>query len=161
MTQLIFLKLGGSFITDKREAHAYRDERMLQAAQEIASAYSSEMRLLIGHGSGSFGHVTAAKYGTAQGVQTTEQWHGFAEVSLVARRLNALVLEALYAAGLPVIGFQPSASAHAADGRIEAMETASSNKPLIVASFRWCMAMLPLTVCVAARSFLPRQSLPI
>lgn len=123
MTHLIFLKLGGSLITDKREAQAYRDERMLQAAKEIASAYSSEMRLLIGHGSGSFGHVTAAKYGTAKGVQTPEQWRGFAEVSLVARRLNALVLEALHLAGLPVIGFQPSASARVADGSIETMET--------------------------------------
>lgn len=120
---LTFLKLGGSLITDKRGQQAYRPEVMARTAAEIAAAYTPSQPLLIGHGSGSFGHVTAQKYGTAQGVHTASDWQGFAEVSRVARRLNALVLEALCEAGLPVLGFQPSASARCEAGKLISMES--------------------------------------
>ncbi|MCS6871858.1 MAG: isopentenyl phosphate kinase [Anaerolineae bacterium] len=120
---LTFVKLGGSLITDKRGEQAYRAEIMARTAAEIAQAYTPERPLLIGHGSGSFGHVVAQKYGTAQGVRTASEWRGFAEVSLVARRLNGLVLEALSAAGLPILGFQPSASARCYDGKLISMES--------------------------------------
>ncbi len=120
---LTFVKLGGSLITDKRGEQAYRAEVMARTAAEIAQAHAPERPLLIGHGSGSFGHVAAQKHGTAQGVRTPEEWRGFAEVSLVARRLNSLVLEALSAAGLPMLGFQPSASARCRDGELISMES--------------------------------------
>src|SRR5579859_1117212 len=120
---LTFLKVGGSLITDKRESQHFRADMMRRAAQEIAGALAAEpsLKLLIGHGSGSFGHVVAQKYGTVRGVQSAEQWRGFAEVSIVARRLNALVIEALHEAGLPVFGVQPSSSARCANGKIESM----------------------------------------
>jgi len=121
---LTFLKLGGSLITDKRENQHFRAEVMRRAAQEIAGALAAEptLKLLIGHGSGSFGHVAAQKYGTVHGVQSADQWRGFAEVSIVARRLNVMVIEALHEAGLPIFGVQPSASVHCANGKIESME---------------------------------------
>ena len=121
---LTFIKLGGSLITDKRESEHFQAEVMRRAAQEIASACRAvpELRLIIGHGSGSFGHVAAQKYGTAQGVSTPEQWRGFAEVATVARRLNALVTETLHEAGLPVWSIQPSASAQCTDGKLISME---------------------------------------
>ena len=123
---LTFIKLGGSLITDKREAQSFRADLMRQAADEIAAARAADpqLGLLIGHGSGSFGHVAAQKHGTMQGVHTADQWRGFAEVAYVARRLNSLVLDTLYEAGLPVISIQPSASALSADGALTHMETA-------------------------------------
>ncbi len=122
---LTFIKLGGSLITDKREAQHFHADVMRRAAQEIAGALraDSSLRLLIGHGSGSFGHVAAQKYGTMQGVRTPEQWRGFAEVATVARRLNNLVVGTLAEAGLPVFAVQPSASARCEDGRILSMES--------------------------------------
>lgn len=121
---LTFLKLGGSLITDKRESQHFHADIMKRAAQEIAQAVAATptLRLLIGHGSGSFGHVAAQKHGTAHGVRTPDQWRGFAEVATVARRLNSFVLETLHEAGLPVMSFQPSASAHCEDGQITSME---------------------------------------
>lgn len=123
---LVFLKLGGSLITDKREAQRFQADNMRQAAAEIVEtlAAQADLRLLIGHGSGSFGHVAAQKHGTAHGVRTPEQWRGFAEVGVVARRLNALVLDALHEAGLPVFGVQPSASALCEDGALRTMDAA-------------------------------------
>jgi isopentenyl phosphate kinase len=123
---LIFVKLGGSLITDKREAQHFHAETMARTAGELAAAYQSipDLQLVIGHGSGSFGHVTATKYGTARGVATPAEWHGYAEVAVVARRLNNLVIEALAAAGLPVLPVSPSASARCRDGLLREMEVA-------------------------------------
>lgn len=105
---------------------------MERAAHEIAAVHTKrpDLRLLIGHGSGSFGHMAARKYGTAEGVHTPADWRGFAEVATVARRLNSLVMEALHAAGLPVFAVQPSASAQCSDGRLEHMETATIEQAL-------------------------------
>lgn len=120
---LTFLKLGGSLITDKQTAQLFRADMMRMAAHEIfrALAAKPDLKLLLGHGSGSFGHFAAAKYNTIQGVETAEQWRGFAEVALVARRLNSLVMDTLFEVGLPVFAIQPSASALAIDGEIQSM----------------------------------------
>lgn len=123
---LCFLKLGGSLITDKAAPKTPRPATLARLASEISAALRSrpDLRLLLGHGSGSFGHVEAAKYGTRAGVQTAEEWRGFAEVSRAAARLNRLVTDSLMEAGVPVIGFQPSASARCRDGTIEELALA-------------------------------------
>ena len=58
---LTFVKLGGSLITDKRVENSFRAEAAARVAAEIQSALAQnpDLRLLIGHGSGSFGHVAA------------------------------------------------------------------------------------------------------
>ncbi|HEX9114917.1 MAG TPA: uridylate kinase, partial [Anaerolineae bacterium] len=116
--ELVFLKLGGSLLTDKTQAEAVRAESLARLAGEIAAALKRrpELYLLLGHGSGSYGHVTAARYGTRAGVRTTAQWRGYAETAVVAGRLNRLVIEALFAAGVPVLPIQPSASARCVAG---------------------------------------------
>jgi len=117
---LTFIKLGGSLITDKRQERAFREDVMTRLASEIAAARAADpdLQLLIGHGSGSFGHVTASRYGTMDGVHTDEQWQGFAEVALAAGELNYYVRTALFAAGVPVVSVQPSASARCEDGHL-------------------------------------------
>lgn len=122
---LTFIKLGGSLITDKRKAGSFHRHLMQQAAQEISQARSlqPEWRWLIGHGSGSFGHFAAQKYGTIHGVKTPEQWRGFAEVGAIARHLNNLVVERLSEVGLPIFCLQPSASAYCENGQLLKLET--------------------------------------
>jgi len=117
---LVFLKLGGSLITDKTRPHTPATATLARLADEIQRARRAapDLQLLIGHGSGSFGHVAGKKHGTRQGVHGREQWLGFAEVWQEARALNQIVLEALCAAGLPVVAFPPSGAALAADGEI-------------------------------------------
>jgi len=120
-TETIFLKLGGSLLTDKTKSEAVRLKVVNRMATEIADALEQkpQLRLILGHGSGSFGHVAAAKHGTRLGVKSREQWIGFAEVSSAASRLNAIVRKALLMAGIPAITFQPSASAYCEDGVIQ------------------------------------------
>ena len=121
-----FLKLGGSLITDKTAVEAIRPDVLLRVAAEIAAARAArpDLRLVLGHGSGSFGHVAAAKYGTRSGVETAAQWAGFAEVSDAAARLNRHVMAALLAADVPAVSVQPSASVQCENGRITHIATA-------------------------------------
>ncbi len=88
------------------------------------------MRILLGHGSGSFGHVPARRYGTRQGVRTEQEWRGFVEVWREAVQLNRIVVDALGEAGLPAISLPPSSSTVACDGQVEAWNLAPVRRAL-------------------------------
>ncbi len=125
LNQLCFLKLGGSLITDKSREQTVLPEVLARLADEVAAlATRPDLRLVVGHGSGSFGHTEAKKYGTRQGVHTPAQWRNFANVAHVAAKLNRHVLDALRAAGIPAINAQPSASVVCRDGVIVEMAVA-------------------------------------
>ena len=115
-----FVKLGGSLITDKKAQKAFRQETAVRLAKEIQLAleHQPNLELLLGHGSGSFGHFEANKHNTIDGVHTGDQWQGFAQVASVAAELNALVAQTLQSAGIPIFRIQPSASARAQDGKL-------------------------------------------
>jgi isopentenyl phosphate kinase len=116
----VLLKLGGSLITDKSQPHSARLDVLDRLAKEIAAALSEkrELQIVLGHGSGSFGHFPAKKYKTRQGVNTAEEWDGFVEVWREAADLNHLVLEALANAKLPALAFPPSALVIARSGKV-------------------------------------------
>lgn len=120
--ELVFLKLGGSLITDKRQPETPRLDVIERLAAEIAEVQRArpDLRLVIGHGSGSFGHVHGRRYGTRDGVRTPEQWLGFAAVADAAARLNRIVVAALLAAGIPAWSIQPGAVLRCYDGQIMA-----------------------------------------
>lgn len=122
---LIFLKLGGSLITDKSQPETARHDVIVRIAGEIKSALKArpDLSLLIGHGSGSFGHVVASRYNTHQGVMDHQGWLGFAKVATAAARLSQIVLEALEAAEVPVFRVQPSASALCSNKKLVHMAT--------------------------------------
>jgi isopentenyl phosphate kinase len=126
---LLFIKLGGSLITDKAMPRTPRLETITRLVTEIKNAQSQMVgvRLILGHGSGSFGHVAAKKYGTRQGVDSLNGWRGFAEVWNEASSLNRIVLDALHEAGLLAISFPASGSITAWDGQVKAWDL----KPLL------------------------------
>jgi isopentenyl phosphate kinase len=117
---LIFLKLGGSLITDKTRPYTPRLEKLDAIAVQIAAVLheNADLRLVLGHGSGSFGHTAASQFDTRHGVSGQSAWHGFAEVWYQASALNRLVLEALRRAKVPAITISPAASVTAHDGKI-------------------------------------------
>jgi isopentenyl phosphate kinase len=121
---LLFLKLGGSLITDKIEEETARPKVMARLAAEVAEALASrpDMRLVLGHGSGSFGHVMGERYGTRLGVRTKAGWRGFALTAAAAQRLNRLVTTSFLNAGVPVWSLQPSASARCRDGQLTTLD---------------------------------------
>jgi isopentenyl phosphate kinase len=117
---LIFLKIGGSLITDKQSPRSARREVIDRIAVEISRALNANARLklVLGHGSGSFGHFSGKKYRTLEGVQTPEDWKGFAEVWHDASSLNRIVHESLLKEELPAVTFAPSAAVLAEDRKI-------------------------------------------
>ena len=140
MSELAFVKLGGSILTDKSRPETPRPGVIARLAREVASALairSSEagsaergLRLVLGHGSGSFGHIAARRYSTRQGVHSPADWEGFAKVAGVAARLNQIVTDAFLAAGVPVWSLQPSASARCRAGELVYLDTTPVERAL-------------------------------
>src|SRR3954469_25094761 len=106
----IFVKLGGSLLTDKRAKEQARHEVIHRLAREIQRARleQPELRIVLGNGAGSFGHLYASHYGTRHGVANAEQWFGFAQTADAAARLNRIVVAELLEAGVPAWSVQPS-----------------------------------------------------
>jgi len=124
---LTLVKLGGSLITDKNVEKSFKRDVVKRLADEIAMARTSnpELKLIIGHGSGSFGHFAAKRANTINGVRTFAEWHAFANVSNVAAELNYLVCDCLQSSGLPVWHIQPSASLVSDNGEVTSMSITS------------------------------------
>jgi isopentenyl phosphate kinase len=120
---LAFLKLGGSLITDKETPKTADVEAITRLSLEIAQTLSrvDGLKLVLGHGSGSFGHSEAHKYGTAAGAASPEDWAGFADVAYAASELHRMMVDALRTAGVRVMSFKPSSSAVCVDGKLRMM----------------------------------------
>ncbi|MGC8856835.1 MAG: isopentenyl phosphate kinase [Anaerolineae bacterium] len=129
MSELIFLKLGGSLITDKARPYTPRLDVLADLALQIVTVLSRTpgLRLVLGHGSGSFGHSAAKEHGTRDGLRSESMgekyWRGFAEVGYQAALLNRYVMDALHKAGAPALSFPPSASVLASNGVVSLWET--------------------------------------
>ena len=132
MSELVFVKLGGSVITDKARPETARPDVIERLAAEVAHALAArpDLRLVVGHGSGSFGHVSARQYRTLEGVRTPADWRGFAAVAAVAARLNRIVADAFLASGIPIWSLQPSASARCRAGELVSLEAAPVGEAL-------------------------------
>jgi len=143
MKELVFLKLGGSLITDKTQPYTPLLDVMDDLALQIKTALQTHpnLRLVIGHGAGSFGHVPASEYHTRDGLplppeptplahrerDETEDnyWKGFAEVWYQASTLNRFVMKALHKADVLAMSLPPSSSVIASDGQVSVWETTS------------------------------------
>ncbi|MEE9323775.1 MAG: isopentenyl phosphate kinase [Candidatus Aenigmarchaeota archaeon] len=118
MKNLVFVKLGGSLITDKSKPYTTRDDVIKRLCVEIHEGREGKP-LLIGHGGGSFPHVSADKYETHKGVINDKSWEGFVKVQNDAATLNRIIVSSLVAAGEKAFSIQPSASCIAREDRIK------------------------------------------
>jgi isopentenyl phosphate kinase len=118
VSELVFCKLGGSLITDKLRLETPRTTTIERVAREIRQALDvrPDVSLVLGHGSGSFGHFAADRYKVHKG--NLDDWRGYAETAAAAQRLNRIVTDALLSAGVPVVSLQPSASARCVSGEL-------------------------------------------
>jgi isopentenyl phosphate kinase len=109
MPDLILLKLGGSLITEKARPETPRREVIARLAGEIArAARETHCRLIVGHGSGSFGHVAARESGIATGLRSADQLPGVSRTQERAAALHRILIEALVEAGALPYSIAPS-----------------------------------------------------
>lgn len=125
MDALTFIKLGGSVITDKNGQEIPDLPVITRLANELHTARAEQpgQGMVLGHGSGSFGHLYAARYGVHRGLRSDADWMGYALTAGAALRLNRIVVDTLLAAGVPALAFQPSASLQSAAGELAQWHT--------------------------------------
>ena len=118
--ELVLVKLGGSLLTDKRRAGHARTDVIRRLAGELAAALPGLRQrgegLILGHGSGSFGHVAAAKHGLRSGLRDGPVL-GAADTQNQAARLHRMLAEALIEAGAPAWSWSPSTALVARAGK--------------------------------------------
>lgn len=120
MQKLILIKLGGSLITNKLKPFSENLVIIKRLAREIHQAGKEGSRLLVvGHGGGSYPHVPAAKYKTAEGMVGPESGRGVAEVQDAAARLNRIVVRELIEARENAISLSPSSFMIAENGEVK------------------------------------------
>jgi isopentenyl phosphate kinase len=134
---LILLKLGGSLITDKARPETPRREVIARLAGEIARA-ARGTRLIVGHGSGSFGHVAARESGIAAGLRSAEQLPGVSRTQGRAAALHRIVIEALVEAGALPYSIAPSSCLISDAGRPAELAA----EPLLLALDRGLLPVL-------------------
>jgi isopentenyl phosphate kinase len=102
------VKLGGSLITDKRAVEVARPDVIASLATQLAdAARAAPGTLIVGHGSGSFGHAEAHARGLSAEPAPADP-EAVTAVRGAAARLHALVLGALREAGARPVSFPPS-----------------------------------------------------
>jgi isopentenyl phosphate kinase len=117
--ELILVKLGGSVITEKSKPFTERHDVIARLASEIhLSRKNVGMRLIVGHGGGSYPHVPAKKYRTHLGLIDENSRIGAAFVQDAASKLNRIVVNALLKAGEPAVSIQPSSATVARNSEI-------------------------------------------
>jgi isopentenyl phosphate kinase len=110
--QLLLLKLGGSVITDKSQPYTAKTDHIHALAKVLKQ---STTPLIISHGSGSFGHTSAAKYGGMHGYNSKI---GIATVANDAMTINSIVTSILIKEGLPAISLRPMSFLTSKNGKL-------------------------------------------
>lgn len=134
---VIFIKIGGSLITDKNKPFSLRNEALDLIAKEIRRAAKTEKLLIVGHGAGSFAHVPAKKYQTIKGVLGKDSYRGMVEVADAAARLNRVVVSKLLEERVNAVSISPLSMMTARAGKLqvmagESLESLLKNKVLPV-----------------------------
>ena len=109
MESLIFIKLGGSVITDKNTPFTSKNTAIRKLGREILKVQEKfKGKVIVAHGSGSFGHTVAAKYQTHKGIINKKSIEGFVKTSDAATEINKIVMKNLIDVGLKVKSFSPA-----------------------------------------------------
>ncbi len=114
---LIFVKLGGSIITDTKKENTPLPAEISRLVCEIRDGGDGS-KIILGHGSGSFGHVAAHRYELQKGLHREDSAIGAAITRKVAANLNSYVIDSMLDNGMNALSFPPSAGGITSNKRI-------------------------------------------
>jgi isopentenyl phosphate kinase len=113
---MIIIKFGGSVITHKAKKGIYNSDTTQKLLNELREYVDNKAKesgekpnndLILVHGAGSFGHISAKKYHLDNGFKDTEQLFGLSEVHQDVRDLNLKFMNELLLSGFPGISIPP------------------------------------------------------
>src|SRR4030042_3878710 len=105
---LLILKFGGSEITDKNKPFTAKRSIIFRLGKEVKQALKEyKGKVIIMHGSGSFGHTPAAKYKTYLGNINKNSIKGLVETAHAASSINDIVMKEFKRIPLNIISFEP------------------------------------------------------
>ena len=107
---MIFLKIGGGLITDKKVPFSVKWDIVNRICREISEI---DEKMVIGHGGGSFGHFVARDY---RGMLV-----GFPKIREAMMKLNLILTSSLLAFGVNAVTFPPSSFMITRNGDVESM----------------------------------------
>lgn len=112
MNMFAILKIGGSVLCNKDIPYSIKWDNLERVAREIREAMDyylnkgEELKLVLIHGGGSFGHPVAKRYIKNGRFENMDS--GFWEIQKVMRRFNTLLIDVLHEYGIPGVSIQPS-----------------------------------------------------
>ncbi len=118
---LVVLKIGGSVITKKEDdTPEINRPNLNRIADEIGKVMSNrpEIKLIIIHGAGPFGHLYAKRYDLQLGLQSDRQIKGIGVTHRWMEWLNHEVVKTLQESEIKAMPFQPSAGGIMSDGKL-------------------------------------------
>ncbi len=130
MKPLVFIKIGGSLITDKSKPFSVKEDALRIISEEVKKAQAFGKQLIVGHGAGSFAHVPAKKYQTHKGILNEESYRGIAEVADVAAQLNRIVMKSLLSVGVNAVAISPLSTMVAKNHELNSIFTESLEEAL-------------------------------
>ena len=118
---LIFVKLGGSLITEKSAPYTINYNAIRRIVKELKEAIDivQHLNLLVGHGGGSFPHPIAQSFRTSEGFIQDTSVRGFALCQNAASTLNRILVDLMLDYAIDAVSIQPSACCIAKDGEID------------------------------------------
>jgi isopentenyl phosphate kinase len=109
MKELYMIKIGGGSITDQSKPRTAKRGEIARLLSEIYEAKKKkDFDVIIGHGSGSFGHVTAKEYRVNEGLVNDNSKKGAILTKVVASELNFIVIDEAIKLEIPIFPFFPS-----------------------------------------------------
>lgn len=111
--KLVFVKLGGSLITDKNKPYTTKQNTINKLAESIGEiiAANKDTVYIIGNGAGSYGHFAATQY-------SHRTPFGFAFIQQKVKELNSKLIDALLLQKVPSVSLPFSSISTAKDSRL-------------------------------------------
>ncbi|MGB9703395.1 MAG: isopentenyl phosphate kinase [Candidatus Micrarchaeia archaeon] len=129
--ELILIKLGGSIITEPEVVEKAKEEEIDRLLKEVKKgAEKARVKVIIGHGGGSFPHVPAKKYRVNEGIINDESIYGTSLTQDAAARLHRIIIKFAIKNSLNPFSIPPSAIAITNNKRIRKIFVESVLKAL-------------------------------
>ena len=109
---LIIIKLGGSILTEKNTPNSIREKVIHSLISQISDNYhnSTQPKIIIIHGAGSFGHPIANSFSIQYGLDQTipNQILGLTKTHQSVKRLNNKIVDSFLSRDIPVLSLTTS-----------------------------------------------------